>query len=153
MPTALPASRVYDSTAPDSVAVLDTSATLELPYGVGTSTQWPCRRALPCGTTPVIPTSRVVFADPIDTRLWIAVFNASQACLGVLLLPVVIVTLVAPEQANSTLICAVILYFLARIVLILKGFRIYLIVFRPLFTFLLYFSIFDTYWYLLPHLQ
>lgn len=79
-----------------------------------------------------------VFADPVDTGLWIAGFNASQACLGVILLPVVIVTLVAPEQANSTLFCAVILYFLARIVFILKGFRIFFNNFSSTVYFLLY---------------
>lgn len=79
-----------------------------------------------------------VFAEPVETRLWLSGFNSTQATLGLLLFPVVVVTLVAPSTAKTTLILALSLYFLARLVFIYKGFRIFFGEFRSSIHFLLY---------------
>ena len=79
-----------------------------------------------------------VFAEKVETRLWLSGFNATQSLLGLLLFPVVVVTLVAPATAKTTLILALSLYFLARLVFIYKGFRIFFAEFRSSIHFLLY---------------
>lgn len=61
----------------------------------------------------------------IDTNSWIDGFNASQSLLGLLLLPITIITLVYPSTIKWTIFIAITLYFLARIVFISKGFRIF----------------------------
>ena len=67
-----------------------------------------------------------VFAqEPDYTRLWINGFNASQAILGLLLLPLVFISLLHPAATQITLICSIIAYFSTRIVFISKGFRIF----------------------------
>ena len=79
-----------------------------------------------------------VFTDGINAKLWTAGFNATQSLLGLLLLPVVGVLLVAPVAAKQMLICAIILYFCARIVFICKGFRIFYSNLPSLVYFILY---------------
>ncbi len=66
-----------------------------------------------------------VFGDPTSARLWIGGFNATQALLGLLLLPVTIITLVYPSTTSTTLIVALVLYILVRAVFISKGIRIF----------------------------
>ena len=66
-----------------------------------------------------------VFGDDTSARLWLGGFNATQSLLGLLLLPVTIITLVYPTTAPTTLSVALGLYILARIVFVLKGIRIF----------------------------
>ena len=66
-----------------------------------------------------------VFTDAVNTRLWVAGFNATQSLLGLLLLPLAAVAMVTPGSTKQMLTCAIILYFCARIVFICKGFRIF----------------------------
>ncbi len=66
-----------------------------------------------------------VFGDPVSSRLWLSGFNATQSLLGLTLLPVTIITLVYPSTTPTTLIVALALYILARIVFISKGIRIF----------------------------
>ncbi len=66
-----------------------------------------------------------VFTDAVNTRLWVAGFNATQSLLGLLLLPLAAVVMVTPAATKQMLTCAIILYFSARIVFICKGFRIF----------------------------
>ena len=79
-----------------------------------------------------------VFSDSINSKLWIDGFNASQSLLGLLLFPVVSVALIMPTMANTMLICAISLYFCARIVFICKGFRIFYSNLPSLVYFILY---------------
>ena len=66
-----------------------------------------------------------VFGDATSSQLWISGFNATQSLLGLALLPVTIITLVYPSTAPTTLLVALALYIVARIVFISKGFRIF----------------------------
>ncbi len=59
------------------------------------------------------------------TELWVGGFLASQATLGLLLFPIVVITLVFPSTIKLMLSLALALYILARIVFIWKGFRIF----------------------------
>ena len=66
-----------------------------------------------------------VFGDKESSSSWIAGFKATQSLLGLLLFPFTVILLVYPSTIKATLIFAIILYFLARIVFIFKGFRIF----------------------------
>lgn len=59
------------------------------------------------------------------TELWVSGFLSSQATLGLLLFPIVVVMLVFPSSIKMMIIIAIILFILARIVFIWKGFRIF----------------------------
>ena len=65
------------------------------------------------------------FSDDRLTELWVGGFLSSQATLGLLLFPVVVITLVFPSTIKMMLTLSIILYILARIVFIWKGFRIF----------------------------
>lgn len=78
------------------------------------------------------------FSDPVNTRLWIAGFRASQSLLGLLLFPVTVVMLVYPATMTTTLTLAAVLYVAARIVFICKGFRIFFNKFSATLYFILY---------------
>ena len=65
------------------------------------------------------------FSDDKLTQLWVGGFLASQATLGLLLLPIVVIALVFPSTIKLMLTVSIILYILARIVFIWKGFRIF----------------------------
>ena len=65
------------------------------------------------------------FSDDRLTELWVGGFLASQAMLGLLLFPIVVLTLVFPTTIKLMLTLSIILYILARIVFIWKGFRIF----------------------------
>lgn len=79
-----------------------------------------------------------VFSDGVNSKLWTDGFKATQSLLGMLLFPVVGIALTAPHLANVMLICAISLYFIARIVFICKGFRIFYINLPSLVYFILY---------------
>ena len=65
------------------------------------------------------------FASDNLTELWVSGFLSSQATLGLLLFPIVVITLVFPSTIKLMLSLALVLYILARIVFIWKGFRIF----------------------------
>jgi len=65
------------------------------------------------------------FANDSLTDLWVGGFLSSQAALGLLLFPIAVITLVFPSSIKLMIIIAIILYILARIVFIWKGFRIF----------------------------
>lgn len=79
-----------------------------------------------------------VFSDTVGTKLWLDGFRSTQSLLGLLLLPVLCVSLVAGNWVEEMLICAIILYFCARIVFICKGFRIFYSKLPSLVYFILY---------------
>ena len=78
------------------------------------------------------------FSDDKLTELWVGGFLASQATLGLLLFPIVVITLVFPSTIKSMLTIAITLYILARIVFIWKGFRIFFNNFSSSIYFILY---------------
>ena len=65
------------------------------------------------------------FSDKQGTRLWIDGFKASQAFLGLLLLPVLFLLMLYPSNGKLLLSIAALLYLVARLVFIYKGFRIF----------------------------
>ena len=65
------------------------------------------------------------FANPALTNMWVSGFLSSQAVLGLLLFPIVVITLVFPSTIKMMVTIAIILYVLGRIVFICKGFRIF----------------------------
>ena len=65
------------------------------------------------------------FSDDRLTELWVGGFLSSQATLGLLLFPIVVITLVFPTTIKLMLTLSIVLYILARIVFIWKGFRIF----------------------------
>ncbi len=65
------------------------------------------------------------FSDDSLTDLWVGGFLSSQAMLGLLLFPIAVITLVFPSSIKLMITIAIILYILARIVFIWKGFRIF----------------------------
>lgn len=67
----------------------------------------------------------IVFSDKINTKLWTDGFKAAHSMLGLLLFPVLAIIFVLPAMTKTMLICAISLYFCARIVFISKGFRIF----------------------------
>ena len=65
------------------------------------------------------------FSDKEGTRLWLDGFKASQAFLGLLLLPVLILLMLYPTSGKMLLAVAALFYVLARVIFIFKGFRIF----------------------------
>ncbi len=80
----------------------------------------------------------VFLDDKVYVKLLVDGFNASQTLLGLMLLPVAFVMLVYPAMLHFMLICAIILYIMARIVFICKGFRIFFNNLTSLLYFILY---------------
>ena len=78
------------------------------------------------------------FSDDRLTELWVSGFLSSQATLGLLLFPVVVIALVFPATIKLMLTLALILYILARVVFIWKGFRIFFNNFSSSIYFILY---------------
>jgi hypothetical protein len=78
------------------------------------------------------------FTDKIGSQQWIRGFNASQALLGCMLIVPALVATFYPHVVSSMLILAIILYFIAEIVFICKGFRIFYLHFESLLYFILY---------------
>ena len=79
-----------------------------------------------------------VFADPDKTRQWLRGFNGSQTLLGLALTIPALVVLFNPGATKLLVSLGVILYFLARIVFICKGFRLFYDKFESLLYFILY---------------
>ena len=65
------------------------------------------------------------FSDHLGTKLWLDGFKASQAFLGLLLLPVLVLLMLYPTSGKLLLTIAAVLYLLARFIFIIKGFRIF----------------------------
>lgn len=79
-----------------------------------------------------------VFTDHIGAVQWVKGYDSSQAFLGITLLIPALMALFYPMWLTSTLWVAASLYVLARIVFIIKGFRIFYVNFGSLFYFILY---------------
>lgn len=65
------------------------------------------------------------FSDKLGTKLWVDGFKASQAFLGLLLLPVLILLMLYPSYGKLLLSVGLFLYLVARMIFIIKGFRIF----------------------------
>ena len=84
--------------------------------------------ALRISETNIILTTRTwdrSFSDKIGSRLWIDGFKASQAFLGLLLLPVLVLLMLYPAHGKLLIGAAVLLYLVGRLIFIYKGFRIF----------------------------
>ena len=79
-----------------------------------------------------------VFTSRTNTSLLLKGFNASQSLLGLLLIPLVIFLLVYPIHANTFIVIYIFIYFLCRLIFIVKGFRIFFNNFTSVFYFILY---------------
>lgn len=79
-----------------------------------------------------------IFSTPDGRRQWLRGFNASQALAGIALLIPAILTIFYPDAIRPTLIVAGCIYFLARIIFIIKGFRIFFTRITSLVYFILY---------------
>lgn len=65
------------------------------------------------------------FGDSVSSRLWLDGFKATQAFLGLLLLPVLVLLMVYPAHGKLLLIVAALLYLVARLIFVCKGIRIF----------------------------
>ena len=65
------------------------------------------------------------FTDAVGSKLWIDGFKASQALLGLLLLPVLFLVMLYPGSGKLLLAAGGALYLIARLIFIYKGFRIF----------------------------
>ncbi len=65
------------------------------------------------------------FASPHQRSIWIKGFNASQSLLGITLVIPAIISLFNPGLTPFLLSISVMLYVMARIIFIIKGFRIF----------------------------
>lgn len=79
-----------------------------------------------------------VFSDKIGTSQLIKGFNASQVLLGITLLVPAFVSIFYPEHSGTMFNIAILLYFVARVIFICKGFRIFYHNFGSLLYFILY---------------
>ena len=66
-----------------------------------------------------------IFSDKASTTLWLDGVKASTSMLGVLLAPITFTILIFPQFTLTGLFIAIFLYFLARLVVIYKAFRIF----------------------------
>lgn len=78
------------------------------------------------------------FSDSLGTKLWLDGFKSSQALLGLLLLPVLILLMLYPSSGKLLLGLAAALYLLARLIFIFKGFRIFYSNLSSILYFILY---------------
>ena len=65
------------------------------------------------------------FSDKVGSKLWIDGFNASQSFLGLLLLLVLVPLMLFPASGKMLLTVAALLYLVARLIFIYKGFKIF----------------------------
>ena len=65
------------------------------------------------------------FSDKVGSKLWIDGFNASQSFLGLLLLLVLVPLMLFPARGKMLLTLAALMYLVARLIFIYKGFRIF----------------------------
>ena len=78
------------------------------------------------------------FSDSLGTKLWIDGFKSSQAFLGLLLLPILILLMLYPASGKLLLAVAALLYLVARLIFIYKGFRIFYSNLTSILYFILY---------------
>ena len=78
------------------------------------------------------------FSDKVGAKLWLDGFKASQSLLGLLLLPVLVLVMLYPGHGKLLLAIGVSLYLVARLIFILKGFRIFYSNLTSILYFLLY---------------
>ena len=79
-----------------------------------------------------------IFSDKLSTGLWLDGVKASASMLGVMLAPITFAILIFPGFVETGLVLAIILYFLARIIVIYKAFRIFFNNLQSLLYFILY---------------
>ena len=65
------------------------------------------------------------FSDKVGSKLWIDGFKSSQALLGLLLLPVLVLVMLYPSSGKLLLSVSATLYLVARLIFIYKGIRIF----------------------------
>ena len=65
------------------------------------------------------------FSDKEGTKLWLDGFKATQALLGLVLLPILVLLMVYTSHGKMLLSVAALLYLVARVIFIYKGFRIF----------------------------
>lgn len=79
-----------------------------------------------------------LFTDSIGASQWVKGFNSSQAFLGIALMAPALVTVFYPSATDAMLWTAAGLYVAARLMFIIKGFRIFYHNFPSLLYFILY---------------
>lgn len=79
-----------------------------------------------------------IFTSSERRVAWIAGFNASQSMLGLALIIPVLLAVFYPSADKAVIVIAATLYFIARLLFIVKGFRIFFINFSSLLYFILY---------------
>ena len=78
------------------------------------------------------------FSDKVGSKLWLDGFKSTQSLLGLVLLPVLVVVMLYPSHGKVLLTVAGILYLIARLIFIYKGFRIFYSNLSSILYFLLY---------------
>ena len=78
------------------------------------------------------------FSDKVGSKLWIDGFKASQSLLGLLLLPIAVLSLLYPGNGKLLLSIGALLYLVARLIFVYKGFRIFYSNLPSILYFLLY---------------
>ena len=78
------------------------------------------------------------FSDNVGSKLWLDGFKASQAFLGLLLLPVLFLLMLYPSSGKMLLTMAALLYLVARLIFIWKGLRIFYSNLSSIIYFILY---------------
>lgn len=79
-----------------------------------------------------------VFTDKINTAQWIKGFNSSHIFLGFSLIIPTMVSIFYPTSTNAMVTLSIVLYVIARLTFIFKGFRIFYNKIHSLFYFILY---------------
>ena len=78
------------------------------------------------------------FSDKEGTKLWLDGFKATQSLLGLLLVPVLMLVMSYPAHGKMLFMVAALLYLVARLIFIYKGFRIFYSNLTSVFYFILY---------------
>ena len=78
------------------------------------------------------------FSDKVGARLWMEGFKAMQSVVGLALLPVLVLLLLNPAHGKLLLTIGAVLYLVARLIFIAKGFRIFYSNLPSIVYFLLY---------------
>ena len=78
------------------------------------------------------------FSDKEGTKLWLDGFKATQSLLGLLLVPVLMLVMTYPAHGKMLFMAAALLYLVARLIFIYKGFRIFYSNLTSVFYFILY---------------
>ena len=78
------------------------------------------------------------FTDKVSSGLWLDGFKATQAFLGLVLLPVLVLLMVYPTHSKMLLIVATILYSVVRFIFVCKGIRIFYSKLSSIIYFILY---------------